>query len=142
MKFRIDDNLRLIAEAKGEAPEKTATELCKACVDAGVIMDYEGNYGYDLQTVSEEEPVQLVGSVLCEYMGFEQIPSRLFDAYCALIVMGEGDCPVCGGELDYVGCEGWRETSSGHDTPPDGEADFYIYKCRNCGEKTYTEKSL
>lgn len=145
MRFKIDKNLKRVAAAKAASPETVAVELCAALVDAGMIDDAQDNWGESVWEASGQRYVSDVCAVLAEYLYDDEahsIPSDVFGAFCALVVMGDGGCPHCGGELRFIGTEGHELKDGDYYTPNSYEIDNYIYECRNCGETIKTQNEL
>lgn len=51
-------------------------------------------------------------------------------------------CPFCGDRLEFYETEGHDEPSGLWDVPPSYVIEYYIYRCRECGEYIKTEKQL
>ena len=51
-------------------------------------------------------------------------------------------CPVCGGELDFVETEGHELNDGDYYTPNSYIIDYFVYRCRECGEIVKTENEL
>ena len=145
MRFKIDENLKRIAAAKAARPETVAVELLAALVDAGMIEDPNDNWGESVLIATGPQYVSDVCAVLAEYLYNDEtrsIPADVFDAFCALIVWGDGDCPVCGGILVYDETEGHELNDGDLYTPNSWGPDLYCYHCANCGEIIKTPKEL
>lgn len=144
MHFKIDGNLKIVAAAKSSpaTPENVARGLCAKMIEAGMFSDDPDNYGESVVRVTGPQLVSRVCDVLSEYLGIDTIPAKVFDAFCALVIMGEGDCPHCGGELRFIETEGHELKDGDYFTPNSYEIDNYIYECRNCGEIIKSETEL
>ena len=147
MRFKIDKNLIRVADAKVAPvdPAIVAVELCARFIDAGMIDDTPDNWGESVLAATGPQYVSDVCAVLAEYLYGDEshsIKSDVFDAFCALTVMGDGDCPHCGGELEFVETEGHELNDGNYYTPNSYEIDNYIYRCRNCGETIKSENEL
>ena len=147
MRFKIDDNLKVVAAAKVAPvdPETVAVELCARFIDAGMIEDLTDNFGESVLAATGPQYVSDVCAVLAEYLYGDEshsVPADVFDAFCALIVMGDGDCPHCGGNLIFGETEGHELNDGDYYTPNSYEIDYYIYHCAVCGETIKSEKEL
>ena len=145
MRFKIDENLKRVAAEKAARPETVSVELCAALVDAGMIEDPNDNWGESVLIATGPQYVSDVCAVLAEYLYNDEtrsIPADVFDAFCALIVWGDGDCPHCGGELEFVETEGHELKDGDYYTPNSYVIDNYVYQCRECGETIKSEKEL
>ena len=145
MRFKIDKNLKRVAAAKAASPETVAVGLMAALVDAGMIDDAQDNWGESVWAAAGQRYVSDVCAVLAEYLYDDEshsVPADVFDAFCALIVMGDGDCPHCGGNLIFVETEGHELNDGDYYTPNSYEIDYYIYHCAVCGETIKSEIEL
>lgn len=134
MRFRIDENLERVAAVMPQPKplETVATELCKMFIDAGMIE--ERDRGETLLNATGPFYIADVLKMLTDYLGVERIKSRVWLAFCSLMVWGDYDCPYCGGKLAYVETEGHETPSHDYMLPPNWHEDYDIYKCRDCGE--------
>lgn len=138
MRFKVDNNLRVVAGAKATPVdlETVAEELCGELVGAGMIEDTPDNYGVSLLEATGPIYVADVCKVLCGYLERETITANIWKAFCGLTVLGDGKCPLCGGELEYVESEGHEIKDGDYFTPNTFVVDFEVYRCRECGEIT------
>ena len=147
MRFKIDDNLNVVAAAMAApvAPETVAVELCARFIDAGMIEDTPDNWGESVLIATGPRYVKDVCAVLSGFLyGNESrsIPADVFDAFCALTIVGDGDCPHCGGELEFVETEGHELNDGDYFTPNSYVIDNYVYRCVECGEIIKTPNEL
>ncbi len=147
MKFKIDENLKMVAAAK-VAPvdlETVAVELCARFIDAGMIDSDPDNITRTVMEATGPRYVKDVCAVLAEYLyGDDEhsISADVFDAFCKLVIIGDGGCPDCGGELEYMETEGHELKDGDYLTPNSYVIDNYVYRCRECGEIIKSEKEL
>ncbi len=145
MKFKIDENLRIIADAKGESNlSVVARELCARFIDENMIELVPENFNVSVLQATGPQYVTDVCEALSDYLygtRTRAISSDIFDAFCNLIVVPDG-CPECGGELKFVETEGHELNDGDYYTPNSYVVDKYIYQCRDCGEIFKSEKEL
>ena len=147
MRFKIDNNFLAVCRLHPEFPEiKPATaiseELAAAFLDAGLFKDDESNYGETFIGVTGHNQMFSILDALTKYFGVEGIRPETWDALCASVLLGDGDCPECGGELRFLETEGHKLNDGDHWTPDTYEIDYYFYKCANCGEIIKSEHEL
>lgn len=65
--------------------------------------------------------------------GIKVVKSKHMDAFLALVLMGCGDCPECGGEMEVVDGEYRCCGGDGYLTPYEYETVWEEKKCSNCG---------
>lgn len=131
--------------AEPKEPATVAAELCARFIDAGMIENDSANWGESVLSATGPQYVSDVCAVLAEYLYGDEsrsIPADVFDAFCALTVMGDGDCPECGGELKFIETEGHELNDGDYYTPNSYVVDKYVYQCRECGETIKSETEL
>ena len=147
MKFKIDNNFKRICGLHPEFPEikpamTISEELCAAFVNAGIIGDKEDNYGLPFIQVAGNAMMFDILDVLTKYFGIESIYPEIWDALCTCTLMGDGDCPYCGGNLEFVETEGHRLNDGDRWVDDSYIIDNYIYRCAVCGETVKTPNEL
>lgn len=150
MKFKIDHNLREIANELRTRPADimlplVSKELCRRFIDAGMIEDTPDNYGESVLIATGPNYVKDICELLAEYLYNEKthpINADVFDAFCRLTVIGDGDCPKCGGELKFDGTIGHELKDGDYYTPNSWVVDLYLYHCPNCGEIIKSKNEL
>lgn len=147
MRFKIDKNLELIAKGIIGPVDLSfvAENLCRRFVDAGLIEDTPDNYGENTMVALGDCMVADVCKVLAKYLYDDEthpVPADVFDALCKTILMGEYDCPKCGGKLIYDGTKGHELKDGDYYTPNSYVIDFYLYHCPICGETIKSKNEL
>ena len=149
MKFKIDKYLLTVArEYPGFPdvnPETFAKDFLDAFVVAGMIEDPNDHWGESVLVATGPRYVADIRKVLAGFLYGDEsrsIPADVFDAFCALTVIGDGDCPNCGGELEYTGTEGHELKDGDYFTPNSYVVDNYVYRCVECGETIKTPNEL
>lgn len=139
MKFKIDDNLRMIASAMKTPThiESVAVELCRHFINSGMIEETTEHWGESVLIATGPRYVVDVKNVLAGYLYNDEshsVPADVFNAFCGLTIVGDGDCPKCGGELIFDYTIGHETNDGDYFTPPSYVVDFYVYHCPVCGE--------
>ena len=145
MKFKIDANLVKVASAAGAGATDYrlfARLLCEKLVQFGVIEDTPDNYGVETINVIGEASLYDVVGILHHYLGDIEMTVDTFLSFCCLIIMGDGDCPHCGGKLRFIETEGHELNDGDYYTPNSYVIDKYVYKCTVCEETIKSEKEL
>ena len=143
MHFKIDKYLDKIADGFGVVTlENLSRNLCQEFIGAGFFDDDPANYGESVMDVMGHELIHNVVNLLRQYFHTSSISAAIFGAFCSLTLMGEGDCPECGGELRFVETEGHELNDGTYLTPNSYVIDYYIYKCDHCGAYIKSEIEL
>lgn len=147
MKFKIDSNLKKVVAGMVAPvdPEIVSVELCARFINAGMIENQPFNYGETAIRALRDEFVRDICALLAEYLYGDpkhSINCDVFNAFCKLVIMGDGNCPHCGGELKYIETEGHELNDGDYYTPNSFVADNYVYRCTECGETIKSENEL
>ena len=70
---------------------------------------------------------------LLKGVGIKNVKSEQVEAFFALVFMGCGDCPECGGEMEVTDAEYRRCGGDGYITPYEYEPIWEERQCANCG---------
>lgn len=102
MKFRIDDNLIAFTKQMREPkePQIVARELCAEFVKAGMLKEQPELYGEVIFQHLGPQYLSNICEVLSRYLGVQTINFITFNLFGQLIVIGDNDCPYCGGKLE------------------------------------------
>lgn len=142
MHFKINEQLRTIAAAKGESPEAVSRSFCQFMIDRGWLQDETDNYGMRVLECFLPRYIDEICLLLAQYLGVETCPIEVYDAFKGLILWGEGNCPDCGGELKFVRTEGHELKDGDRWTPNSWEVDCYVYICPVCGQTIKSNNEL
>ena len=146
MRFKRNNELFRFVKMVSETTKKDIGRgLCAHLVKSGIIEDANEHWGESVLIATGPQYVSDVCAVLAEYLYDDEthsIPADVFDAFCRLTVMGDGDCPKCGGELIYDETIGHELNDGDRFTPPSYVVDYYVYHCPICGETIKSETEL
>lgn len=137
MRFKIDENLKRVAAEKNAAPEFVSLDLLAGMMNAGLIDYPEDEWMKTVAEATGQRYVSDVCGMLAEYLYGDEsrsIPADVFDAFCALIVIGNGPCPDCGGDLVFVEEVGHEIKDGDYWTPNSYVHEYDVYKCGECGK--------
>ena len=73
--------------------------------------------------------------------GLSVVKSNHYDAFVDCVLIGNGDCPECGGEMEVIDGEYRQTGGDGYLTPPEYSPIWEEKTCRNCGYKESNEPS-
>lgn len=134
MILKQDANLAIVAARANKHTADVAYILTNGLLNAGLIKNDTEYYGLALKDcVDGETPVATLVDII-KQTGIDRVNDTTYDAFLECIVMGDGDCPECGGEMEYWDGDG-HEISNGYDNPPDYVPDWEQYRCPICGHK-------
>ena len=113
-------------------------------VDSGMFEDTPDNYGVTVIQATGNKLVSDVCAGLSTFLFGEcrAIHCDVFDAFCRLVIIDDGDCQECGGELKFIETEGHELNDGDYYTPNSYVIDKYVYQCRECGAIIKIENEL
>lgn len=146
MRFKRNNELFRFVKMVSETTKKDIGRgLCAHLVKTGIIEDPNDHWGESVLIATGPRYVKDVCAALAAYLYDDEtrsIPADVFDAFCALTIVGDGDCPKCGGELIYDETIGHELNDGDRFTPPSYVVDYYVYHCPICGETIKSETEL
>lgn len=146
MRFKRNNELFRFVKMVSETTKKDIGRgLCAHLIKTGIIEDPNDHWGESVLIATGPRYVKDVCAALAAYLYDDEtrsIPADVFDAFCALTIVGDGDCPKCGGELIYDETIGHELNDGDRFTPPSYVVDYYVYHCPICGETIKSETEL
>ena len=138
MKIKESEQLMLLASESGKTANEVSEILITESINRGIIEDTNDNWGLTIdECVDGTTPLTAVVDVLIA----AGIPnkSRYFDAFCQLVVIGNGDCPECGGEYEVTDGDYKQTGGFYYDSEPEYTPIWEEKKCTHCGHKESNE---
>lgn len=138
MHFKIDNNLRKIADFTNcTTLETLSRHLCNEFIASDIIEDVPYNYGNSVMNATRYSFVSDVVEILCHALSVNRVPADVFGAFCALTLMGEGNCPECGGAMELYKNDGKWQSSGDRYCLPSYKSHHREYHCNCCGCKAF-----
>lgn len=135
--IRKDLALQQLAKLTGYEEDNLVKHLLLHMKKLDIIADHEpADWGNTVRTHVNYSDAYLID--LTNSLGFRYsvaVNTNLLD----LTVIGSGDCPECGGEVDLCDEEKLQVGGDGYNTPYEYVVLWQEYKCRNCNHN-YTIK--
>lgn len=135
MKVKDSKELNELATLSGKPAKQVSDIIVSELLNNKVIEDIPDNWGCSVfdaisEETTEEQTAQCYTSI-SEALGV--YVKKVFAIIPNLVLVGKGDCPVCGGEMevtdaDYKCCGG-----DGYLTPYEYEPIFEEKTCKHCG---------
>lgn len=144
MKIKRDDNFtRFVWNLDDNVLVGQLVQLirCSQFVKAGMFPDVPDSYGATMrELLGDQNPVDVCGII--EDCLKVPVTIEMLADFLTLTVIGDGNCPHCGGDLKFVETEGHELHDGSHDVPNSYIIDNYVYTCPVCGETIKSEKQL
>lgn len=121
----LDNFAKCLEVSLSEAEEKVLKRLKR------IVEDDPENYGKQICEIYDFCDLKVVDIVSA--INVENLTTTIYDAYCDLTILGDGDCPCCGATMEEVSMDYDIVESNG--ITPDEHTDVFVTKeCPVCGE--------
>lgn len=142
MKIKKDEHLQVLAEASGQPANKVTTKIIAELISNGIIEDDSENWGYPIGEcyVTDVTVKKMVG--VLHAVGITSVHNVHMEALLGCILIGDGDCPECGGEMEPTDGEYHRVGGDGYNTPLEYAPTWEEKTCRHCGHKECEDLSF
>ena len=131
MRVKESKELNELATLSGKPAKQVSDIIVSELLNNKIIEDIPDNWGCSVfDAISEEQTAQCYTSIS---VALGVYVKKVFAIIPDLDLVGKGDCPVCGGEMevtdaDYKCCGG-----DGYLTPYEYEPIFEEKTCKHCG---------
>lgn len=135
MKIKESKNLEFIAKRLNKTEEEISDMIISFGLKHKVFENEPEYWGVSIENHLFEMDFPIENAIGCKHMlCLNDFPDQyLLRNFLALITIGDGDCPVCGGELELKGGEYKQVGGFDNDSEPEFEPLWTEKKCLNCG---------
>lgn len=135
MIVRQSNELSFLAKEAGKTEKEISKTIVSELVKNEMVYDEPESWGCNVfDCIDKDILVSDVVNIIRK-TGIKVVKSKHLDAFLALVFMGCGDCPECGGEMEVVDGEYRCCGGDGYLTPYEYEPIWEEKKCNNCGYK-------
>lgn len=135
MKIAESKELTLLSYETNKSTKETSKAIISSLMKREIIADDTTFYGILLYDCLDDIAIGEVNNILSE-AGITRPSVDDVKNFLSLYVLGDGDCPECGGEMEVV--DGvYQTTQADYDSEPDSVPIWEERKCSCCG---YTEE--
>lgn len=140
MRIQESKYLSSLAKEVNMTEEQISKALINELVSRKLICGDEANYGNWLfECLEPDTQVSDVVGVL-NSVGIEDVKSKHITWLVSTKIIGDGECPDCGGEMETIDADYRCTGGDGYSTPLEYEAIWEEKICRNCGKKIIVER--
>ena len=133
MKFKESTELKTLADMAGLSVVEFSDTVISQLIKSGAIEDTTDCCGLTLhKALDETTHVKILVNIL-NNVGIEQVTERDFAAFIDLVLMGDDDCPKCGGEMEVKDGRYKKTHGDGYINPVEYTPIWEDKKCINCG---------
>ena len=135
MIVRQSNKLSFLAKEAGKTEKEISKTIVSELVKNEMVYDEPESWGCNVfDCIDKDILVSDVVNIIRK-TGIKVVKSKHLDAFLALVFMGCGDCPECGGEMEVVDGEYRCCGGDGYLTPYEYEPIWEEKQCNNCGYK-------
>lgn len=135
MIVRQSNELSFLAKEAGKTEKEISKTIVSELVKNEMVYDEPESWGCNVfDCIDKDILVSDVVNIIRK-TGIKVVKSKHLDVFLALVFMGCGDCPECGGEMEVVDGEYRCCGGDGYLTPYEYEPIWEEKQCKNCGYK-------
>ena len=139
MKIKNDKSLRHLADVAGVTPETMSKRLVRNLLKFDERIEDDCNWGLYVSDLIDYETLTSDIAKLLDRCGIKRRTIADVRAFFDCVVMGDGECDECGGNVEVEEIGHYVHNSRDYDSPPDFIVDEYVYICQHCGERKVYE---
>lgn len=133
MNIRKDKDLEFLATSAGKTASEVETIIITQLLQAELIQDTPDFWGCTLQDSIDNVTLVLDVIGVIKAIGIKNVRLGHLEIFMNLVLMGDGDCPICGGEMEVTDADYKRCGGDGYLTPYEYEPIFEVKTCEHCG---------
>lgn len=135
MKVKESKELQVLADASKKPAKDVSGIITSELIKRKIIEDMPDNWGYPIIDCYERDVTVLEFVEVIRSIGVSVVHSEYLDALLECILIGDGDCPDCGGELEVTDGKYRCTGGDGYITPYEYDPIWEEKTCSHCGYK-------
>ena len=141
MKIKKSEQLKALATASGKTANQVSDIIVSELIKRQMIEETPENWGGTIgDCVKRDIYVSEVVEVI-RATRLSVVKSNHYDAFVECVLIGNGDCPECGGEMEVTDGEYKQTGGDGYLTPPEYTPLWEQKTCTHCGHTESDEPS-
>lgn len=141
MKIKESEQLKMLATESGKTANQVSETIVTELINKQIIEDISDNWGCPVADCYERDVTVVEMVDVIRAIGISPVRSVHLDALLECVLIGDDDCPECGGEMEVTDGEYIRTGGDRYLTPPEYSPIWEEKTCRNCGYKESNELS-
>lgn len=141
MKIKESEQLKALATASGKTANQVSDIIVSELIKRQMIEETPENWGGTIgDCVKRDIYVSEVVEVI-RATGLSVVKSNHYDAFVECVLIGNGDCPECGGEMEVTDGEYKQTGGFDYDSEPEYTPRWEQKTCTHCGHTESDEPS-
>lgn len=141
MRIKESENLKTLATLSGKTANQVSETIVTELINRKIIEDIPDNWGLPVSECYERDVTVSEFAGVIRSIGIAVVRSEHLDALLECILIGSGDCPECGGEMEVTDGEYKQTGGDGYLTPPEYTPLWEEKTCTHCGHTESNEPS-
>lgn len=143
MKIKVTRTLKELAQANGMTARQLSENIVAELENIGIIYDDEKEYGktlIELAGMAQSDKLDVTFPEFVDALvkaGIKNLKNVPLNKITSLVVMGDGNCPDCGNEVDLYPCDYRNNGGDGVICPNEDEPTMVYGECELCGHIIY-----
>ena len=135
MKVKESKELTQLATASGKTAKQVSDTIVSELIKNKIIEDVNDNWGCPVTDCYERDVTVMEMANVIRAIGISTVRSEHLDALLECVLIGDDDCPECGGELEVTDGEYRCTGGDGYTTPYEYTPIWEEKTCLHCGHK-------
>ncbi len=141
MRVKESKELKELATLSGKTAKQVSETVVTELIKRKIIEDIPDNWGLPVSECYERDVTVAEFAGVIRSIGITVVRSEHLDALLECVLIGGGDCPECGGEMEVTDGEYKQTGGDGYLTPPEYTALWEEKTCTHCGHTESNEPS-
>ena len=141
MKIKESEQIKKLATLCGKTAKQVSETIITELINRKIIADIPDNWGFPLSDCYERDVTVSEFAEVIRAIGITVVRSEHLDALLECVLIGSGDCPECGGEMEVTDSEYKQTGGDGYLTPPEYTPLWEQKTCTHCGHTESDEPS-
>lgn len=141
MKIKESEQIKKLATLSGKTANQVSETIITELINRKIIADIPDNWGFPLSDCYERDVTVSEFAGIIRAIGITVVRSEHLDALLEYVLIGSGDCPKCGGEMEVTDGEYKQTGGDVYLTPPEYTPLWEQKTCTHCGHTESDEPS-
>ena len=142
MRIKEREHLKYLATQSGKQANQVSETIVTELINRKIIADISDNWGCPLSDCYQRDVTVAEFAGVIRSIGISVVRSEHLDALLECVLIGSGDCPECGGEMEVTDGEYKRTGGDGYITEPEYTPIWEQKTCTHCGRTESDEPSF
>lgn len=141
--MRISDSKQLnaLATVSGKTAKQVSDIIVSELLNKKIIADTSDNWGCPVVDCYDRDITVIEIAEVIRAIGIDVVKSMHLDALLECVLIGDGDCPECGGEMEVIDGQYKQTGGFDYDSEPEYTPIWEENTCTHCGHKESNEPS-